>query len=182
MTQDGAESGARTRIEASEVGGRWYVRYVDTQFWGDGESLSAAHEDLRRREADYKAYLEKVGVPVLPVTGLKRWLHGAARPAGRLLLALAVFSLFMVPVSYAISSGIGRGIKESEFKIGGREFWKGLEQRLIEFSEEKHDLPPEKVEALQKAVHRIVLRVRPFTSELKQIFEPVDERPAAEKQ
>ena len=58
MTQDGAESGARTRIEASEVGGRWYVRYVDTQFWGDGESLSAAHEDLRRREADYKAYLE----------------------------------------------------------------------------------------------------------------------------
>lgn len=177
MSDHEAATGGRNRIEATEVGGTWFVRRLGTQFWGEGPSLSEAHGDLRRREQDYEAFLERAGIPLIPVTGLKRWLCSAMRPAGRIVAALAIFSLFMVPVSYAISTGIWRGIKQSEIKVGGREFWTRLENGLIEFSTEKHDLPPEQVEKLRAAVHRIVLRIRPFTAELRQIFEPVEEAP-----
>ena len=166
--------GARDRIEASEVGGTWYVRRVDTQFWGEGPSLGEAYEDLSRRVAEYNAFLEKAGIPLLPVTGLKRWFRCASRPVGRVAAALMIFALFMVPVSYAISTGIGRGIKQSDIKIGGREFWTTLERRLIEFSTERHDLPPAQAEELRQAVHRIVERIRPFTAELRLLLEPVD--------
>ena len=183
MTQESPDAGAGNRIEARETGGRWYVQRSDTQFWGEGATLSDAHDDLLRREGEYRTYLEKAGIPPIPVTGLKRWTQSVSRPVGRVLVALALFSLFMVPVSYAISSGIGRGIKEADIKIGGREFWTGIERGIIDFSTEKHDLPPEQVEALRQAVHRIVLRVRPFTSELNQLLEPVDDTaPPAEKQ
>lgn len=173
MTQESV-SGSGTRIEANEVGGRWFVRQVDTQFWGEGITLAEAYDDLSRRVSDYEAFLGKAGIPLIPVTGLKRWTRGIGRPIGKVLAAVAVFALFMVPVSYAISSGIARGVKQTEIKIGGREFWTKLEQGLIDFSTEKHDLPPEQAEQLRQAVQRIVARIRPFASELRLILEPVD--------
>jgi hypothetical protein len=163
-----------SHIDAREVRGRWFVRRVDTQFWGEGETLATAYDDLSRREAEYGAFLERAGIPLLPVTGLRRWVRGIGIPLGKVLAAVAVFALFMVPVSYAISSGIARGIKQSEIKIGGREFWTKLERGLIEFSTEKHDLPPEQAEELRQAVERIVRRIRPFASELRLILEPVE--------
>lgn len=179
MAEEAGWNTAGARIEASEVDGRWFVRRVDTQFWGEGTSLADAYADLTRREAQYAEFLERAGIPIIPVTGIKRWLRRVGRPAGRLFAALAIFALFMVPVSYAISMGIARGIKQSEIKVGGREFWTKLEKGLIDFSKEKHDLPPEQVEELRQAVHRIVARIRPFTSELRLILEPVESGPSA---
>lgn len=183
MSDEIPPSAAGAHIEANEVGGRWFVRQVDTQFWGEGKNLAEAYDDLSRRASDYEAFLDKVGIPLVPVTGLKRWARGIGRPAGKVLVAVAVFALFMVPVSYAISSGIARGVKQTEIKVGGREFWTKLEQGLIEFSTEKHDLPPEQEAQLRQAVQRIVARVRPFASELRLILEPIDETvaPPAER-
>lgn len=185
MTQPqatGAPGGAHGRIEAVEVGGRWYVRRCETPFWGEGATLSDAHADLQRREGDYDAFLARAGIPPIPVTALRRWSAGIARPVGRTILALALFSLFLVPVSYAISSGIGRGIKQAEIKIGGQEFWTALDRRVMELSEEKYDLPPEQAERLRLALRRIVARFRPFVSEIGQAFEPIETpMPAAEK-
>jgi hypothetical protein len=181
MTEEADWSAAGKRVEASEVDGRWFIRRVDTQFWGEGASLAEAYDDLGRRESEYAKFLERAGVPVIPVTGFKRWLRRVGRPAGRLFAALAIFALFMVPVSYAISMGIARGVKQSEIKIGGRAFWTKLEQGLIDFSKEKHDLPPEQAEALRQAVHRIVARIRPFTSELRLLLEPVGTTPPRSK-
>jgi hypothetical protein len=181
MTQQD-DTGARNRIEAVEAGGRWFLRRCGTQFWGEGPTLAEAHDELRRREADYHAFLEKARIPPIPVTGLKRWAYGAARPAGRLFAALAIFALLMVPVSYAISTGIGRGIKQAEIKVGGKEFWTALDRRVMELSEERYDLPPDQAERLRLAIRRIVARFRPFASEIGQLFEPVEQSaPAAEK-
>lgn len=180
MTEEADWNAAGKRIEAYEVDGRWFVRRTETQFWGEGANLAEAYDDLGRREAEYAKFLEQAGIPIIPVTGFKRWLRQVGRPAGRLIAALAIFALFMVPVSYAISMGIARGVKQSEIKIGGREFWTKLEQGLIDFSKAKHDLPPEQAEELRQAVHRIVARIRPFTSELRLILEPVEtDRPPA---
>ena len=174
MAEEAGGNATETRIEATEIGGVWFVRRIDTQFWGEGNSLAEAYDDLSRRESEYATFLERAGIPIIPVTGLKRWFRRIGRPAGRLFAALAIFALFMVPVSYAISMGIARGVKQSEIKVGGREFWTRLEKGLIDFSKEKHDLPPEQAEELRQAVHRIVKRIRPFTSELRLILEPVD--------
>lgn len=174
MADETGWDAAAKRIEASEVNGRWFARRVDTQFWGEGASLAEAYDDLNRREVEYRKFLERAGIPLIPVTGLKLWLRRVGRPTGKLFVALAVFALFMVPVSYAISMGIARGVKQSEIKIGGREFWTRLERGLIDFSKAKHDLPPEQAEELRQAVHRIVERFRPFTSELRLILDPVE--------
>ena len=174
MAEETGWNAAGKRIEANEVNGRWFARRVDTQFWGEGPSLAEAYDDLSRREAEYAKFLDRAGIPILPVTGFKRWLRTIGRPARRLFAALAIFALFMVPVSYAISMGIARGVKQSEIKIGGREFWTKLEQGLIDFSKAKHDLPPDQAEELRQAVRRIVERIRPFTSELRLILEPVE--------
>jgi len=182
MTQQqatGAPGGAHGRIEAVEVGGRWYVRRCETPFWGEGATLSEAHVDLQRREGDYDAFLARAGIPPIPVTALRRWGAGIVRPVGRTILALALFSLFLVPVSYAISSGIGRGIKQAEIKIGGQEFWAAVDQRVMELSEAKYDLPPEQAERLRLALQRIVARFRPFVSEIGQVFVPMEPPVAA---
>jgi len=182
MSEEIAPNAASARIEASEINGRWFARRVDTQFWGEGGSLAGAYDDLSRREAEYATFLERAGIPIIPVTGLKKWARGIGRPAGRLFASLAIFALFMVPVSYAISMGIARGVKQAEIKVGGREFWTRMERGLIEFSTAKHDLPPEQAEELRQAVRRIVERIRPYSSELRLILEPVDATaPSAER-
>lgn len=160
------------------LGKVWYIKRQDQQIWGQGETLEQAFENLQERQCEYDQFCQAVGLPVLDVQGAGFALRTMGQRAWHFLRVVIVVALCAVPVSYAISSGLTRGLENAEIK-GGREFWGKVEKGILDMGKDGKGMPPEKAAALQHAMDNIVARLRPFTSQLSLLFTlPEDDQSA----
>ena len=161
------------------VGKVWYIKRQNEQIWGQGESLEQALGNLQQRQSEFERFCATTGLPVVDVQAAGFVLRVAGRRAWRFLRIVVIVALCAVPVSYAISSGITRGLENAEIK-GGRVFWSKVEESILDMGRDDRGMPPEKAAALHHAVGNIVARLRPFTSQLSLLFvSPSDAEEAA---
>lgn len=57
-------------------------------------------------------------------------------------------------------------------RIGGRQFWTGLERALESAADPANEMPPERQKKLLSNIHVLVNRYRPFVAEVSQLFSP----------
>ena len=77
---------------------------------------------------------------------------------------VAIIALCGIPISYALSTGIERGVEAAAKQLPLRGLLPKIEQSIVEFGKPDYDLPPERAEALGEAIARIVARLAPFTN------------------
>lgn len=162
------------RYRTYKVGDEWYVQPDGQQLWGQGDSLDAAMADLQRRTDEYAAFRAKSGMQALDSNGFFHGVRRAYQSSKGALKVIVVVALCAVPLSYGISTGITRGIENADIK-GGKAFWGKVEKGILKMGEDGKGLPPEKAEALHKAVGNIVERIRPFSSKLGLLFVPPEQ-------
>ena len=163
-------------IDVRRISGTWYAHLPRTSLWAKGSSLDEAVARLQERQTDYAGFLAATGTAPLdlldarplPPTSKSRF----ARAAG----LIAIIALCAIPISYALSTGIERGVEAAARQFPIRGLLPRLEASIIEFSKPEHDLPPERARALSEAIARIVERLSPYTATATGLFEHPGER------
>ncbi|HTQ34199.1 MAG TPA: hypothetical protein VMI30_08525 [Stellaceae bacterium] len=69
---------------------------------------------------------------------------------------------------------------QSVNKIGGRTFWKNLQEQLDRAADPKNDLPPEQQKKLVEDVRALVRRARPFIDAVQSTLEEPTSKPAGQ--
>ena len=166
-------------IHAKLVDGVWFVQQDGSPFYGKGDTVEAACQDLSARIGEYNAFSETSGLQPFEVRAVSTGAKGLALGFWRNFRVVIIFALCCIPLSYAISTGVKTGLKAESSFSGGRKFWSNVEQAILKQGADDKQLPPEKVEALSKALGNIIEQARPFTSQLPQLFEPKSPEPNA---
>lgn len=158
------------KIEIRRIGTIWYAHLPDTTLWAKAPELEDAVKLLHERHADHARFLAETGTPPLDLLGdrptLATWRSRLARGAG----IVALFALCAIPVSYALSTGIDRGVQAAAKQFPIRGLLPRLEKSVLEFSKPEYDLPPERAQALREALSRIVDRLSPYTGRAADLF------------
>jgi len=158
------------KIEIRRIGAVWYAHLPETTLWAKAPDLEDAVKLLHERHADHAKFLAETGTPPLDLLGDRptpaMWRSRLARGAW----IVALFALCAIPVSYALSTGIERGIEAAAKQLPIRGLLPRLEKTIVEFSKPEYDLPPERAQALAEAVARIVDRLTPYTDRAADLF------------
>lgn len=162
--------GADLDIAVKRVRGTWYAHVPGTALWGRGADLADAVDALSKRSADYAAFSAESGAPPLNLLEGNPKVGGFWRGAWRIGRVVLLVGLCAMPISYALSTGITRGVEEATKGLRLKTLVADLEQGLIDLSKPENDLSPERAAALREAVERIVERLRPFTAPTGTLF------------
>lgn len=158
------------KIDIRRVGGTWYANLPGTTLWAKGQGLEEAVKLLHERHAEHARFLSETGSAPLDLLENRptpaTWRSRLGRAAG----IIALFALCAIPVSYALSTGIERGVEAAAKQLPIRGLLPRIEKSILEFSKPEFDLPPERAQALAQAVTRIVERLSPYTGRAADLF------------
>lgn len=159
------------KLDIRRIGGNWYAHLPETTLWAKAPELEDAVKLLHERHVDHARFLAETGTPPLDLLadrpGPATWRSRLARSAG----IVALFALCAIPVSYALSTGIERGVQAAAKQLPIRGLLPRIEKSIVEFSKPEYDLPPERAQALAEAMSRIVERLAPYTGRAAELFE-----------
>lgn len=170
MTETLFSAAGDLKIDIRRIGGTWYAHLPETTLWAKAPELEDAVKLLHERHAEHAGFLAETGTPPLDLLADRpaaaTWRSRLARGAG----IVALFALCAIPVSYALSTGIERGVEAAAKQLPIRGLLPRIEKTIVEFSKPEYDLPPERAQALAEAVNRIVDRLSPYTGRAADLF------------
>lgn len=171
MTENPFSAAGDLKIDIRRIGGIWYAHLPGTTLWAKGSGLEDTVKLLHERHADHARFLSETGAPPLDLLEDRpaptAWRSRLGRAAG----LVALIALCAIPVSYALSTGIERGVEAAAKQFPIRGLLPRLEKSIVEFSKPEYDLPPERAQALALAVGRIVERLSPYTGPAAGLFD-----------
>lgn len=151
--------------------GAEYCAAVDgLAIFGCGESRETAVLEVDRRFAELSAFCERSGLALstlAPDPGPTRARWGSA--LGKTALVFACCALLMIPFSYALSTGLQRGLGALSLR-GGHDFWSGIEQSLIKTAHDAGSRSPQEHAETLAALRTIVGQAKPYTDEIRPLF------------
>jgi len=154
-------------IEARLTNGVWYAQLPGSALWGKGNTVAEAFEDLKQRTDDYEGFANESGMAAIDVRGLEAKGTRLFENTWRNIRILGFVALCCIPLTYAISSGLTRGLKNSDLKP-----FIALENRILQMGKAQSKRTPEQTKALQTAISNIISSLRPYSSELRLLFVP----------
>jgi len=158
--------------------GRYHAHIEGLAIHGSGDSAEAAIAAVTARYEDLQTFSRDSGLSLNMMAGAG--LSKPGRRSGLWAAALVVvcFGLMMVPLSYALSTAVERSLNNLDLK-GGRQFWTGLEDGLINAADTKNAPDPEKQARAAEALHTMALRLKPYADALRPLFAETAKDPAA---
>ena len=75
----------------------------------------------------------------------------------------------MIPLSYALSTAAQRTVANLHLQ-GGRQFWQGAEQSLLNMADPGNAPSPEEQAKIVAALHTVVQRFQPFADEIRPVL------------
>lgn len=181
MTENPFPDTGNLEIEIQRVDGTWYARVPHTTLWGRAATLEGAIAQLSQKQAEHSAFLRETGAAPLDLLDARPTPRKIWSKIGRIARLVAVIALCAIPISYALSTGIERGVEAAARQLHLRGMLANIEAGIIELGKPENDLSPERAKALRDAIGRIVERLSPFTSKATGLFEQ-GAKPAADDQ
>ncbi len=157
-------------LRLCKKGGRYYAAIDGLAVFGSGETYQAAVSELETHFRELKSFCDATGLTL--ATAAPGRSESAARWTPMLRKAAVVFvciALLMVPLSYALSSALERGLAELNLK-GGRNFWLAVEQSLIKSAGDGSVPSAEEQAKSLAALKVLVRRIQPYADEIRPIF------------
>jgi hypothetical protein len=158
-------------IQLCKRDGRYYAAIDGLAVFGSGDAYDAAVADLDRRFGELQSFCDKSGLAPEtlapgPTQGMWRWGPALRRAA----IVFACIALLTIPFSYALSSALERAARDLHFKIGGVEFWRGLQHSLIKVADDSNAESAEEQARSLAALRVLVRRIQPYADEIKPIL------------
>jgi hypothetical protein len=152
-------------------GERYHAAVEGLAVFGNGASREAALADLDRRFGELQAFGDETGLAVDALAhgnraaGPSPWRSTFTKAA----IVVVCFWLMMIPLSYALSTAVQRTVLNLHVN-GGSEFWRGLEDKLVQLADPKGAPRPEEQARILAAVRTLVQRWQPYADEAKPLF------------
>lgn len=149
--------------------GRYHAHIEGLAVHGSGDSAETAITAVTARYEELQTFSRETGLSLAMMAGA-----GSSKPARRsglwaAALVVVCFGLMMVPLSYALSTALERSLSNLDLK-GGRQFWTGLEDGLINAADAKNAPDPEKQARSAEALHTMALRLKPYADAIRPLF------------
>jgi hypothetical protein len=160
---------AKRAVRIRKSGSRYLAVVDGTAVFGAGDSIEGALGELDRRYRDLVAFADDTGLQLETLIGRERtgqrdWVYQLRYAA----IVVVCFGLMTVPLSYALSTALERTVVNLHLN-GGPQFWRGLQDGLIEAAE-RSDSSPEEQARTVAALRVMIQRTQPYLDEIKSIF------------
>jgi hypothetical protein len=136
---------------------------------GRGDTPEAALAQVKARYDDLAQFADEAEIDpavLFPSGGRRSPALGAVKQAA---IVVVCFALMMVPLSYALSTGLERAVTNLDL-AGGRLFWRKVEDAVIKAGD-PHNAPTAEDQARTvAALHALVTRIQPYADALKPLF------------